>query len=175
MLVCLQFDSIGRRKRQDGRLGTRQVQCTSASHGIPDDVAAVHVGLRTRRGTHSRRVGRPRVAHGSSLGSLRPERRLPAPSQGSSLLGSVRIFGRITHNPETGLRDTADTTSVRVGDDSPGATRDSSSVQVRLSSLGRRTVANRNRLKACACSLGRDSDRPAVLIPRISRSAIIPG
>jgi hypothetical protein len=52
MLVCLQFDSIGRRKRQDGRLGTRQVQCTSAPHGIPDDVAAVHFGLGTCYGTN---------------------------------------------------------------------------------------------------------------------------
>lgn len=34
-----------------------------------------------------------------------------------------------------------------------------SRVQVRLSSLVRRTVANKNRLKACACSLGRDSDQ----------------
>jgi antirestriction protein ArdC len=40
MLVCLQFESIGRRKRQGGRTGTRQVQCTSASHSLPDDVAA---------------------------------------------------------------------------------------------------------------------------------------
>ena len=42
MLVCLQFESIGRHKRQDGRPGTRQVQCTSASHSLPDDVAAAH-------------------------------------------------------------------------------------------------------------------------------------
>jgi ribosomal protein S26 len=42
MLVCLQFESIGRRKRQDGRPGTRPVQCTSACHGLPDDVAVAH-------------------------------------------------------------------------------------------------------------------------------------
>jgi antirestriction protein ArdC len=42
MLVCLQFESIGRRKRQNGRPGTRQVQCTSASHSLLDDVAAAH-------------------------------------------------------------------------------------------------------------------------------------
>jgi hypothetical protein len=47
----------------------------------------------------------------SSLGSPRPERRLPAPSQGSSLLGSVRIFGRITHY--------SDQTLGRVADDTP--------------------------------------------------------
>jgi antirestriction protein ArdC len=44
MLVRLQFESIGRRKRQGGRPGTRQVQCTSASHSLPDDVAAAHAG-----------------------------------------------------------------------------------------------------------------------------------
>jgi antirestriction protein ArdC len=42
MLVCPRFESIGRRKRQDGRPGTRQVQCTSASHSLPDDVVAAH-------------------------------------------------------------------------------------------------------------------------------------
>ena len=42
MLVCLQFESIGRRKRQDVRPGTRQVQCTSASHSLPGDGAAAH-------------------------------------------------------------------------------------------------------------------------------------
>ena len=42
MLVCLQFDSIGRRKRQGGRPGTRQVQCTSASHSLTDAAAAAH-------------------------------------------------------------------------------------------------------------------------------------
>lgn len=41
-------------------------------------------------------------AHGFSLGSLRLERRLPAPSPRSSLLGSVRIFGRITCDSEKG-------------------------------------------------------------------------
>jgi hypothetical protein len=41
----------------------------------------------------------------------RPERRMPAPSQGSSLLGSVRIFGRITHY--------SDQTLGRMADDKP--------------------------------------------------------
>jgi antirestriction protein ArdC len=88
MLVRLQFESIGRRKRQGGRPGTRQVQCTSASHSLPDDVAAAHSDYEcaTARTVAELEDG------------VHPwfQPYLPAPSQGSSLLRSVRTFCRIT-------------------------------------------------------------------------------
>jgi hypothetical protein len=76
--------------------------------------------LHTRITNASRRAQSPSwktaCAHGSSLGSLRPERRLPAPSQGSSLLGSVRIFGRITRHSYDRSPASATPTSVCVSD-----------------------------------------------------------
>ena len=101
MLVCLQFEWIGQHKRQDGGWDSTGA-VYSGSYSLPDDAP-----LHNRITNASRRAQSPSrksaCAHRSSFGSLRPERRLPAASQGSSLLGSVRIFGRITRHSDGGL------------------------------------------------------------------------
>jgi len=65
MLVCLQFESIGRRKRQNGRPWTRQVQCTSASQSLPQCRRWNRIANASRRAQSP--SWKTAWAHGSSL------------------------------------------------------------------------------------------------------------
>jgi antirestriction protein ArdC len=47
MLVCLQFESIGRRKRQDGRPGTRQVHLIVSRAMSPPHARITNASRRT--------------------------------------------------------------------------------------------------------------------------------
>ena len=80
--------------------GLRLDRCNVLPHLI---ASRTTLPLHTRITNASRRAQSPSwktvCVHGSSLGSLRPERRLPAPSQGSSLLGSAPTDPRSDHAP----------------------------------------------------------------------------
>ena len=114
MLVYLQFDSIGRRKRQNGRLGTRQVQCTSASHSIPDDVAAAHSDYETRDGAHNRRVGRRRARVVPALEVFDPSAVCPLRHKGLLCSGADGSSVRSRANRKLDLRGVAEVASGRL-------------------------------------------------------------
>lgn len=98
MLVCLQFESIGRHKRQDGGLGLDRCSVFRI-YSLPDDVAAAQSDHETRHGAHSRRAGSRRAPMVPTLEVFDLSAVCPLRHEGLLYWGA-RIFGRITRQSE---------------------------------------------------------------------------
>jgi len=80
MLVCLQFESIGRRNASVAGLGLDR--CNVLPHlKVSRTTSPLHTRITNAPRRAQSPSGKTACAYGSSLGSLRSEGRLPAPSQ----------------------------------------------------------------------------------------------